>query len=223
MTCAISIIIPVLNEAASIEAFLRALPAGAELVLVDGGSDDATVELATPFVHQIVHSDRGRAKQMNVGADIATGQVLVFLHADTSLPEYFLEEIDLFVNSEHLWGRFDVRLDSSKLVFRVIEAMMNMRSRLTAIATGDQTLFVQAETFHELGGYKDIPLMEDVEFSKRLKSYSHPFCSHHRVKTSARRWLKNGVVRTILLMWWLRLKYFFGVSPEKLATEYDRG
>ena len=157
---------------------------------------------------------------MNAGADVATGELLFFLHVDSVLPDDWLNILMQFWHSDRKWGRFNVRLSGDHYWFRVIEFMMNHRSRLTGIATGDQGIFVRTATFHQSGGFMPIPLMEDIEFSKRLKRKSLPFCVMQVLTTSSRRWERNGIISTILLMWRLRLSYFLGVSPEKLARMY---
>jgi rSAM/selenodomain-associated transferase 2 len=219
----LSIIIPVLDEAAGIVPLLTRLAGlrerGAQLIVVDGGSSDGTARLAAPLADLVVHSDRGRARQMNAGASHACGDALLFLHADTALPP----DADRLIGTAletRAWGRFDVGLDGAHPALRLIAAMMNLRSRLTGIATGDQALFVRHVLFRRLGGFAPIPLMEDIEFSARLKRAGPPACLRQRVLTSARRWEKNGVLRTVLLMWRLRLAYFFGADPHRLAVSY---
>jgi len=223
----ISIVIPVLNEAVLVVQNLPALQplraAGHELILVDGGSDDATVSLSEPFVDQTIRSSKGRSRQMNNGAMAAKGDVLLFLHIDTLLPEGADRLIMNGMKREMgSWGRFDVRLSGGHLLFRAVNCLMNWRSRVTGIATGDQAIFVQKKLFRTVGGFPDIDLMEDIALSKRLKGYSLPCCLWQRVITSSRRWEKKGMVRTILLMWFLRGAYFFNVTPNRLAKFYDR-
>ena len=220
----LSVIIPVLNEAAGIRSQLEALQdlryKGALLILVDGGSDDDTLEQARLLVDQISLSARGRAVQMNAGARNSPSQVLLFLHADTTLPASAFERIHEAIQSGALWGRFDVRIDSARPLLRIVERMMNWRSRLTGIATGDQAIFVRREVFEQMGGFPDLPLMEDIALCARLKRLARPACLRERVVTSGRRWERHGVARTILLMWRLRAKYFFGADPVKLAVRY---
>ncbi|SBT09411.1 Glycosyl transferase family 2 [Candidatus Accumulibacter aalborgensis] len=220
----LSLILPVLNEAATVATQLTALEAlrrrGAELVLVDGGSRDGTPALARPAVDRLLESPRGRATQMNTGARASRGQVLLFLHTDTALPPDADDLIRQAIVGGASWGRFDVRIDGRHPLLRVVEWMMNQRSRLTGIATGDQAIFVRREVFDSAGGYPEIPLMEDVALSKRLKRIASPACLRERVVTSARRWEKHGVLRTILLMWRLRASYFFGADPQQLAIRY---
>jgi len=220
----ISIIIPVLNEAQTIELFLQKLQPlrqqGHELVLVDGKSQDGTPALARPLVDRMMSSEKGRARQQGLGAKMATGQVLLFLHADTELPEQAAQTILLNLSKGYFWGRFNVRLSGRHWLFRIIEAMMNWRSCLTGIATGDQAIFVSKILYNDVGGMPQIELMEDIEFSKRLVRLSKPACLKSTVVTSSRRWEQNGVLQTVLFMWFMRLQYFFGVKPEQLAKRY---
>ncbi|GGY71195.1 TIGR04283 family arsenosugar biosynthesis glycosyltransferase [Marinobacter zhanjiangensis] len=221
---AVSIIVPVLNESASIVPALERLSAlrdaGAEVIVVDGGSADDTVALATPLCDRVVDSDRGRALQMNRGAAEATGEVLLFLHADTVLPEGADQALEAFRPSNHAWGRFDVRLSGTRPLFRLIAFMMNLRSRLTGIATGDQGIFVRRSLFEDLGGYRELPLMEDVELCRRLRRVSRPFCIGTPVITDSRRWEQLGAWHTIVLMWRLRWRYWRGGDPAELARAY---
>jgi len=221
----VSVIIPVLNEANHLPDLLRKLQVyreqAHEIVVVDGGSSDGTAEIAEELSDQVVRSDRGRATQMNSGARIATGDILLFLHADTILPANACELIGSSVTAGKRWGRFDVRLSGSEKVFRLIEALINWRSRITSIATGDQAIFISRELFDQVGGFPEIPLMEDVAMSKRLKRMARPACLDTAVVTSSRRWEEHGVLRTVLLMWWLRLLYFIGVSPCRLRKLYS--
>jgi rSAM/selenodomain-associated transferase 2 len=220
----ISIIIPVLNEAETIQSFLQALQPlrkqGHEVVLVDGHSDDDTCALAHPLVDRMFSSQPGRARQQILGAKMSTGQVLLFLHADTKLPEKAEQVILSALAQGFFWGRFDVQLSGSHWLFRVIEKMMNWRSCLTGIATGDQSLFVSKMLYNDVGGMPAIELMEDIEFSKRLLKFCKPACLKSIVITSSKRWEKNGILRTILFMWSLRLQYFFGIKPEVLVKKY---
>lgn len=222
----ISIIIPVLNEEACIVAILGPLQylrkKGHEIILVDGGSTDATVGRSAGMVDQVLESNRGRALQMNNGASRATGDLLLFLHADTLLPDAVDSILDDAVNADRVWGRFDVRLSGRHVLLRVIEWMMNVRSRLTGIVTGDQAIFITRRLFVQAGGYPLIPLMEDIAISKTLKQYGRPLCLHQQVTTSSRRWEEKGILRTIWKMWSLRLRYFLGADPGKLAGDYDR-
>ena len=221
----LSIIIPVLNEEARITAALQALAPlrarGAEVIVVDGGSADRTAALAEPMCDRLIVAPRGRAAQMNAGAGAAQGDVLLFLHVDTQLPaDADRLIIDGLAQERLAWGRFDVRIAGRHPLFPLIAALMNLRSRLTGIATGDQAIFVGKNAFVAVGGFPDIALMEDIVLSRRLKWRSRPLCLAARALTSGRRWEKHGVVRTILTMWRLRLAFFFGAAPEKLAARY---
>lgn len=219
----LSIVVPVLNEAAGIEATLRALAPlrsrGAEVIVSDGGSRDATVALARPLADRVLAAPAGRARQMNAGAAAARADVLLFLHADTQLPD----------GADHLvrralvaaaWGRFDVRISGRPFMLRVVAALMNLRSRWTGIATGDQAIFVTRVGFERVGGFPDQPLMEDVEISRRLRAIGRPACLSERVTTSGRRWETRGVWRTIFLMWRLRWRYWRGAPAHLLAEAY---
>lgn len=221
----LSVIIPTLNEAANIRACLTALQSVrghvCEIIVVDGGSTDTTTQLAEPLADVILKSKKGRAQQMNAGAAVAQGVVLLFLHADT-LIEFDLEKVLKSINSERAWGRFDVRLSGGHFLLRIIEFFMNMRSRLTAIATGDQAIFITRDLFQKVGGFPDIELMEDIELSSRLKKICRPVCLHQTVITSSRRWEQQGIIRTILKMWYLRYRYWLGVGPSVLVREYDQ-
>jgi rSAM/selenodomain-associated transferase 2 len=217
----LSIIVPMLNEEAGIGATLSGLrELGAEIIAVDGGSSDKSVEIAQAHADQVVHAARGRARQMNAGAAVAQGEVLLFLHADTRLPPAVDRLIFEAIAGGADWGRFDVRISGDSIWFPVIAAFMNQRSRLTGIATGDQAIFVKRSAFEQVGGFPDLPLMEDIVISQRLKQLSHPASLHAKVTTAGRRWEKHGVLRTILTMWWLRLRFFFGADPKQLAIEY---
>lgn len=219
----LSIIIPVLNEAPGIVPFLTALSAlrscGAQIIVVDGGSSDGTPALAAPFADLVIASKGGRAVQMNAGAIRAQGDALLFLHADTFLPVSADKQIATALADRH-WGRFDVRFDGAHPLMPIIAAMMNLRSRITGVATGDQGMFVRRDTFSRLNGFAAIPLMEDIELSKRLKQVGPAACLHAHITTSSRRWEKHGVWRTVFLMWRLRMAYFFGADPRKLAVAY---
>jgi rSAM/selenodomain-associated transferase 2 len=222
----LSIVVPVLDEAAGIAASLRDLAAlrerGAEIVVVDGGSRDATRSLAAPFADRVVDSPRGRALQMNAGAQAARGATLLFLHADTRLPPGALDAIGSGLErTGRAWGRFDVEISGGGAMLRVVAFMMNARSRATGIATGDQAIFVRRDAFEASGGFPAIPLMEDVALSKVLKRRSPPLCLRERVVTSGRRWRRHGTFRTIVLMWRLRLAFALGADPRRLARRYD--
>jgi rSAM/selenodomain-associated transferase 2 len=220
----LSLVMPVLDEAAEIEAALQALAPyrerGVEVIVVDGGSRDATVALARPLADYVIMATRGRGLQMNAGAAAARGDALLFLHADTNLPvDADRLILDGLARSGRGWGRFDVRFDGGGLL-AMIAIMMNTRSRLTGIATGDQAMFATRAAFEAAGGFPPIALMEDVTLSARLKRISRPLCLTARATTSARRWQRHGVLRTILLMWKLRLAYYFGADPVRLAQTY---
>jgi rSAM/selenodomain-associated transferase 2 len=222
----LSIIIPALNEAGCIRDILRQLQAlraqGHEVILVDGGSCDETIALAQALVDQLLPAPAGRALQMNVGAKAASGQAFWFLHADTRVPDKAARLIIEALQQAGSWGRFDVRLSGDKLLLRLVERMMNWRSRFTGVASGDQGMFVRRELFERVGGFAELPLMEDIDLSRRLKSEQRPVCLRDTLTTSSRRWERNGVLRTIALMWYLRLAYFLGVSPARLAMRYDQ-
>lgn len=223
----LSIIVPVLNEAAGIATTLQALAPlrarGCEVIVVDGGSSDNTVALATPLADQLLVAGAGRARQMNAGAAAASKEILCFLHADTRLPEGADGLIrDGLARSRRSWGRFDVRIEGSHPLLRVVAALMNWRSRLTGIATGDQAMFVTRSLFEAAGRFPEIALMEDIALSRLLKRYGSPLCVAHRLSTSGRRWEKHGVLRTVLLMWRLRLAYRLGADPDQLAARYVR-
>lgn len=221
---ALSIVVPVLNEAAAIEAALTGLSSyrtrGAELIVVDGGSCDGTPALARHLADHVLTAPRGRATQMNAGASVARGDVLLFLHVDTSLPANADALIrDGLARSGRAWGRFDVRFDRDGFM-PLIAFMMNVRSRLTGIATGDQAIFVSRAAFNAVGGFPPLPLMEDIALSARIKRITPAARIRARVTTSARRWRKQGILRTVLLMWRLRFAYFLGADPVHLARQY---
>ena len=221
----ISFILPVLNEAALIQAQLQQLQiyrdAGHEVLLIDGGSADGTVENAAGLTDRIEISQPGRSVQMNLGAELAQGEFLLFLHIDTSLPARADWLIDEAIQHSHRqWGWFDVRLSNPTFPYRLIAAAMNLRARWSAVCTGDQALFVEARLFHRLGGFPSIPLMEDVAISKLLRRSGRPVCIRTAALTSARRWEQQGLLKTMVLMWWLRLQYFLGVSPLVLVKKY---
>jgi len=216
----LSIIVPVLDEAAGIAAFLSMLAPlrahGAEVVVVDGGSTDGTAERARGLCDQLLSAPRGRARQMNTGARAARGARLVFLHADTRLPPQAAQAVHDALE-RRLWGRFDVTIEGAHPLLRLVAWAMNARSRLTGIATGDQAIFVRREAFE---GFPEVPLMEDIAFSKAMKRKGRPACLRVRVQTSGRRWEKRGVLATIVLMWRLRLAYALGADPARLAERY---
>lgn len=217
----VSIIIPALNEADSIQQALQTLQPlreqGHQIILVDGNSQDDTIALATPLCDRVIKSAAGRARQMNAGAAIANGDFFLFLHADTKLPNTALNDIR---HSNKRWGRFNVMINGKHWAFPLISHLINLRSCISGVATGDQAIFVEQALFKQVSGYADIPLMEDVALSKTLRRIQRPACLNAKVITSGRRWEKHGVLRTILLMWSLRLAYFIGISPHKLARFY---
>jgi rSAM/selenodomain-associated transferase 2 len=219
----LSIVIPVLNEEIGIAtALCRLQPLmqrGAEVVVVDGGSVDGTVEAARPYATGVIAAPRGRGAQLKAGVAAAKGAALVFLHADTELPAE-ADRLILEALNAHAWGRFDVTIAGSHPLLMVVARMMNLRSCLTGIATGDQAMFMTRAAYDVAGGVPDIALMEDIALSKRLKRLGRPACLKAKVTTSGRRWERHGVVRTILLMWSLRLLYWAGVSPDRLARWY---
>jgi rSAM/selenodomain-associated transferase 2 len=222
----ISIIIPVLNEAAGIVGALQRLQPlrtrGHEVIVVDGGSGDGTPALAASLADRILHAPRGRARQMNAGAQVASGRVLLFLHADTRLPEAADRLIlDRLQGTRRGWGRFDVIIEGKHPLLRLIAWSMNLRSRLSGVCTGDQGLFVGRALFDGVGGYPQIELMEDIALTRRLRRTGPPLVLRPAVITSGRRWEQHGVWRTMLLMWWLRLRYFLGTPPAQLQRIYD--
>ena len=223
----LSIIIPALDEAEHIVATLDSLQPlrrrGVEIIVADGGSSDNTANLARERADQVLTAPAGRARQMNAGAAAARGEILCFVHADSRLPEGADGLIvDGLSRSRRSWGRFDVSIAGTHPMLRVIAQLMNWRSRLTGIATGDQGLFLTRSLFEAAGRFPEIALMEDIALTRQLKRYSPPLCIAHRLTTSGRRWEKHGVWRTMLLMWRLRLAYFFGADPDRLARQYAR-
>lgn len=228
MTPDLSIVVPVLDEAAGLAASLSALQPlrleGCEVVVVDGGSRDATAELARPLADAVVVASRGRGRQMNAGARAARGELLLFLHADTHLPAGAAWAVRAaLADGGHVWGRFDVEIAGRHPLLAIVARLMSWRSRVTGIATGDQAIFVRRACFEAAGGFPEIPLMEDVALSTALRRLSRPACLRLRVVTSGRRWETHGVVRTILLMWWLRLLFRLGRDPAGLARRYGYG
>lgn len=236
----LSIVIPLLNEADNLPKLMGHLahlnPAPYQVILVDGGSADNSVAIAKELIEglidsspsvisgqvidwQIIESTTGRALQMNAGAELAMGDVLLFLHADTRLPNHAITDITLAVR-QAAWGRFDVRLESSIWMLKVVSQMINWRSRVSGIATGDQAIFIKKPLFEQLGGYPQQPLMEDIELCKRLKAVGKPACLRSKVITSARRWQQYGTWRTIGLMWHLRFDYWRGVSADNIKQRY---
>lgn len=220
-----SVIIPAFNEVGVIEACLRRLAPlrqrGVEIIVVDGGSRDETPVIAQKLSDRIVRSAKGRALQMNAGADVASGDVLLFLHADSTLPpDADRLIVDGLGSGARHWGRFDVRLSGRHPMLRAVEYLMNLRSRLTGVATGDQGIFVTRPAFAAAGGFPRIALMEDVALSTTLKRIDRPLCLRARIESSSRRWERDGILRTIFLMWSLRLRYFLGADPAGLASIY---
>ncbi|MCP5163941.1 MAG: TIGR04283 family arsenosugar biosynthesis glycosyltransferase [Pseudomonadales bacterium] len=222
MVASIAFVIPVLNEQARIAPLLRELRSrfpASELIVVDGGSSDLSVVRAMPLCDQLLLGKPGRATQMNLGGNSASADYLCFLHAD-SLPSVTAERFQAYLERQPAWGFCRVSLSGRRPVFRVIAWGINLRSALTRVATGDQMLFVRRREFTCTGGFDAIPLMEDVAYSKRLRRLGRPLIVREPVRTSSRRWEERGVVRTILLMWGLRLAYFTGVSPDRLWRWY---
>lgn len=218
-----SIIIPCLNESDTLPTALSDLlstiddPSDAEIILSDGGSLDDTLQQAREFPVLIINSPSGRAHQMNTGARKARGEWLIFLHADTQLPADWMQ---LVASGPSKWGRFDVRLSGQYWLFRVIEKAINLRSRLTSVATGDQVLFFRRDFFNRLGGFPEIPLMEDIAMSKKARKIERPCCINKMVTTSSRRWEQNGPFSTVFLMWFMRFSYWIGIKPETLHRLY---
>jgi rSAM/selenodomain-associated transferase 2 len=221
----LTIVLPVLDEAAIIVGALQALASlrarGAEVIVADGGSSDGTATLARPLADRVIAVPRGRGPPMNAGAALGTGEMLLFLHADTALPENS-DRLIAHALTQRAWGRFDLRIAGRHPLLSIVAHMINWRSRLTGIATGDQAIFVAREAFYSVGGFPDLPLMEDIAISRKLKRLCRPFCIATPVITSGRRWEYHGVLRTIVLMWRLRLAYYFGVEPARLAMRYGR-
>ncbi len=222
MAGSIGFVIPVLNEQDRIAELLNTLRQqfpGSEVTVVDGGSVDRTVAEALPLCTRLLIGDPGRAAQMNLGGQASTADYLCFLHAD-SLPGVSAAQFQAYLQPAPLWGFCRVRLKGRRRAFRVIEWFINQRSRLTGVATGDQMLFVRRSEFQRNGGFDDIPLMEDVAYSKRLRQLATPLVISEPVVTSSRRWEQRGVARTVLAMWGLRLAYVAGVSPSRLWHYY---
>lgn len=219
----ISIIIPTLNEEIAIKDLLQQLQTlrtqGHEVIVVDGGSHDETLSISESLADKVIKSKAGRALQMNNGTMHANENILWFLHADTIIPDHAIEMIQQALNEKD-WGRFNVKLSGTNILFRLIESMINIRSCFSGIATGDQGIFVKKNIFESVGHYSILPLMEDVELSKKLKRVSRPVCIKEKLITSSRRWEKNGVISTVLLMWRLRFLYWLGVNASTLAKQY---
>lgn len=220
----LSVVVPARNEAGAIEGTLLPLQPlrgpGCEVVVVDGGSGDDTALRAARLADRVLHSPPGRARQMNAGARAARGDILLFLHADTLLPAGAVEAVRSGLRGRYGWGRFDVRLTGRHPLLRVVERGISWRSRLTGIASGDQAMFVRRDWFEAAGGFPEIPLMEDLALSRTLNARGRPLCLRSPVLTSSRRWERRGIVRTILLMWRLRLAYYLGADPARLADRY---
>jgi rSAM/selenodomain-associated transferase 2 len=223
----LSIIVPVLNEAGFIVGHLSALQAlrarGSEVIVVDGGSDDGTAQLAAPLADRVLTSARGRAAQMNAGATSADGEFLLFLHVDCALPQ----DADRLIfaalaGAASGWGRFDIEIDGRHPLLPLIAWSMNRRSRLNGIATGDQAMFVRRDWFIAAGGFPGVALMEDIALSAALRRRGSPCCLDARVRASGRRWDRQGAIRTMLLMWRLRFRFFFGANTDQLAKRYER-
>jgi rSAM/selenodomain-associated transferase 2 len=221
----LSIIVPMLDERPALPRLLEDLQShreeGCEVLIVDGGSRDGSSELARRAGFTVASSAPGRARQMNTGAQLARGELLLFLHADTRLPSRADRLVrEVLSNAARTWGFFQVRIDGGSPVLRIVAFLMNCRSRLTGIATGDQAIFVRRSVFQRIEGYPEQPLMEDIELSKRLKRTARPICVRARATTSGRRWESRGILRAIVLMWGIRLAYWLGASPETLARRY---
>ncbi len=219
----VGIIIPLLDEEKNIYKIMDTLASlsADEIIFVDGGSMDETQTLLEKAGVQWVRSKCGRAIQMNVGAFKSKSDILLFLHVDTEISSSHIENIERVMSDPNVvGGRFDVRLSGHHPAFRVIEWFINRRSRLSGISTGDQAMFVRRDVFERLGGFPGQPLMEDVEFSRRLKKEGRIACLHQKVMTSSRRWEKHGIARTVLLMWWLRFRYWLGTDPATLKRLY---
>ena len=222
----ISVIIPALNEVEHIKQSLQSVQSlrkkGHEVIVVDGGSNDETYSIASDMADQIITFSPGRAIQMNAGAKKATGDIFIFLHADTILPDSAEQQILSGVADKHyFWGRFNVRLSGKHCLFRVIEFCMNLRTRFTGIVTGDHALCVSKQLFKKVNGFPEIKLMEEIVISRKLKKIVPPVCLHGTVLTSSRRWEKHGIIKTVLQMWWLRFIFIFGVDPLTLARKYE--
>lgn len=221
----LSVVIPALNERANIAGCLQSIAPlfarGAGVLVCDGGSSDDTAHIARAHGAQVLVCAKGRARQMNAGARASNARLLVFLHADTQLDEAVVEQLWSLANSAvPVWGRFDVRLSGPGAALRVIETCMNLRSRITGIATGDQVMFCSSDLFRSVGGFADIELMEDIELSTKLRRVQRPLCCVERVRTSSRKWREQGIARTVMLMWRMRIAYALGADPSHLAQLY---
>ncbi len=218
----LSFVIPVLNEAERIAPLLAQLARdfpSAQRIVVDGGSRDGTVAAAMSGCTQLLLGEPGRSAQMNLGGRVASGDYLLFLHAD-SRPRFTAAELERELSAAPVWGFFPLRLDGGRAVFRLIERAITLRSRASGIGTGDQLLFLQRDLFHDCGGFAAIPLMEDVELCRRLRRQCRPRVPELAVETSSRRWEERGVLRTVFQMWGLRLAYALGVAPARLWRIY---
>ena len=219
MSQGVSIIVPLLNEQAVVASLIEQLDGldAEQVIIVDGGSQDQTCSLVEAAGYRLLSSQAGRARQMNAGAQQANQSMLLFLHADTKLPKNYKSELA----KAAVWGRFDVQFSSRSKAMKMVAFFINLRSRISGIATGDQAIFIDREVFISIAGFPDFPIMEDVALCKRLRHLHRPFSSRAKVTTSARRWQQHGVASTIVKMWWYRLAYFFGVSPSWLKQGYD--
>jgi rSAM/selenodomain-associated transferase 2 len=221
----LSVIVPMLNEAASIARTLEAIRVGApaaEIIVVDGGSSDASLNVARPRCDLAIGTSRGRARQMNAGAARSSGNVFAFVHADTTVPTTFASDIEsALADPAVVGGRFDVRLDDPHPLCVLIGALISLRSRISRTGTGDQAIFVRKEIFDALGGFPDMPICEDLDFARRMKRIGGVACLRSKVTTSARRWRQGGIMRTVIRMWTIRLLYLAGVSPARLARMYS--
>ena len=222
----LSIVIPVLDEAAIITAALQALAPlrarGAEVIVVDGGSSDCTAALARPFADRVITGPYNRGAAMNAGAAAAGGDVFIFLHADTALPDDADRLIaGALLPADRPWGRFDLHIAGRHPLLALVARMINWRSRLTGIATGDQAIFVTRKAFWSVGGFPDLPLMEDIALSRKLMCLCRPLCIAAPAVTSGRRWDQYGLWQTFVLMWRLRLAYYLGAKPARLALAYS--
>jgi len=218
------VVVPMLNEGSAVRETLNALRRGApnaEIVVVDGGSVDQSVDMAGKLADRVIAASRGRARQMNAGAALGSGEILAFVHADTRVPSSFEKDIlDAVGESGVVGGRFDIELDDPSFAYRLIGDLISLRSRITKTATGDQAIFVRRSVFEALGGFPDLDLCEDLDFSRRLKRTGQVACLHSRVTTSARRWRRDGLARTVLRMWAIRALYLLGVPPSRLKRIY---
>ena len=221
----LSVIVPMLNEAASIVRTLEAIRAGApdaEIIVVDGGSSDGSVQLARSRCNVVITGSRGRARQMNAGAAKASGDALVFVHADTIVPTTFAHDIEnAFDTSRIVGGRFDIRLDDDHPLCVLIGFLISLRSQISRTGTGDQAIFVRHAIFDQIGGFPDFPICEDLDFARRMKRLGPIACLRSKVTTSARRWRKGGIMHTVIRMWTIRALYLAGVSPTRLARMYS--